>query len=261
MALVNALTDIKEYTPFKTQGVREFWGRVLDNEDPRMLGRIKVQIVGVLPFDDPEQLPWIYPLYPVSSGQSPMSGSLNIPEIESFVVVRFEDNSPYFGRYVGSYPDRQRRTVDLLSEYPHRKGKSDIHGFKHIQITTEHLCAEEFSYPNGSRKTHNFSTGVFQYEDPYGNSLYFDAPKHYFALQFGKLRIISRDGKVEFHTSSFILRTANYLRLRAKSLVSVASTTYEVLARNASYAVNKLSQIREDNQDSVTKHRETGPEA
>jgi hypothetical protein len=69
-------------------------GKVVDNNDPDKLGRIKVTIGGILE-DTIEvgNLPWATPAFPISYGSGSGFGSFAVPMVDSWVWVFFENGS------------------------------------------------------------------------------------------------------------------------------------------------------------------------
>lgn len=73
-------------------------GIVIDNEDPKQMGRIKARIGGLHDGISDEDLPWAYPSLPYASYNS---GSFIIPEIGNTVWIVFEDGDSNYPVWLG----------------------------------------------------------------------------------------------------------------------------------------------------------------
>ena len=70
-------------------------GRVLDNNDPKKEGRLKIKVLGV--FDDlqVDSIPWAYPSNNITGGTFGGGGFFSLPKIGSIVRVNFEKGNIY----------------------------------------------------------------------------------------------------------------------------------------------------------------------
>lgn len=103
-----------------------FLGTVEDNNDPKKLGRIRVNIP---PYEDflTDDLPWVSPMLS-SSGNSSSNCALNVPEVGSQVRVSFpykDLNAPY---YSGAELNEKNRTTFFDDDYPNTYGYRDPKG-------------------------------------------------------------------------------------------------------------------------------------
>lgn len=74
-------------------------GKVLDNDDPDKLGRIKVNVLGIFDEIDSEYLPWAVPAQPLFTGSGSGYGHFAVPEVGSYVWCFFEQgdhNQPVY---------------------------------------------------------------------------------------------------------------------------------------------------------------------
>jgi hypothetical protein len=98
------LNNLTQFEPHDYTG-QLFIGKVLSNTDPLNLRRIKVLIPNMFEQKDPTKLPWIAPLYfgPVANTPGGTAGSYNLaPQVNSEVIVMFQEGSPLHGLYIGS---------------------------------------------------------------------------------------------------------------------------------------------------------------
>ena len=103
----------------KYEGI--YRGAVLDNNDPDMLGRIKVNVFGVYRDIAATDLPWCVPMQPSSIGAGSGFGLFSVPRIGSIVFVMFEAGDVYQPIYVGSAPDGVHGLpAERLTNYPDR---------------------------------------------------------------------------------------------------------------------------------------------
>lgn len=98
-------------------------GKVVDNQDPQKLGRIKVEIQHFFNNIPSKYLPWAVPALPIISGSGNNYGWFAVPEIGSYVWCFFEAgdlNQPvYFAEAVSGVCGHPS-TGDI--NYPNRRG-------------------------------------------------------------------------------------------------------------------------------------------
>lgn len=194
MSHINPLSTFKPYEPLG-KGFRLFWSRVVDNTDERLLGRIKCQIENLLPWDDTEKLPWIYPLYPAGLGQGPLSSHHCVPEKDSYVMTIFPLGSIYHGFYVWHTTDKLRRMTDFHSEYPQRYGWQDSKENKLIVNKDEDVNAVELRFADGTLFVHDSKDSTTTYSDQFGTHLHLDRKNQKGVVNFaGGTFSISEDG-------------------------------------------------------------------
>ena len=110
----------------------DFVGTVVENVDPKGLGRIRVTIPNLLESDDISLLPFISSLQSVFHGGINSAGSFSVPEIGSKVLVRFLNGDIYFGVYVGVLTGRDTVVGDLYTQDGHRHGWVDNLGNRFV---------------------------------------------------------------------------------------------------------------------------------
>lgn len=100
----------------------KYVGKVVDNNDPKKLGRLKVSVPNVYGNIGKDSLIWAEPSFPY--GGSNDTGIFFIPEIGSLVEVTFTDGSPYKPVWCGSIY-REEGNVNIpvaaAANYPDRK--------------------------------------------------------------------------------------------------------------------------------------------
>jgi len=77
----------------------KYRGFVVDNEDPELLGRLKVRVPSVL--GDEVVTGWAMPCVP--SGGMARQGHLFVPDVEAGVWIEFEEGDPEFPVWVGCF--------------------------------------------------------------------------------------------------------------------------------------------------------------
>ncbi|MFA5071265.1 MAG: phage baseplate assembly protein V [Candidatus Pacearchaeota archaeon] len=133
--------DSKSVNLLKTQQV----GRVVDNNDPRKLLRVKVYVKGVYEDADVSKLPWAFQNADSSLGGKPDSSFFAVPEIGSEVLVSWPTNDPYHPYYGGRRQNSLTAPQEPFDEdYPNSYGTIDSagHWFK---INKESKFFEFFS--------------------------------------------------------------------------------------------------------------------
>ena len=103
---------------------KTFWiGEVVDNKDPKKIGRIKVNIPELFDGIPKEDLYWIHQIMPISTGENKKSvGTFIVPGIGTKVMVIFPFNNPYVGFYFGQLLYEDYQFDDIKSDYPETYG-------------------------------------------------------------------------------------------------------------------------------------------
>lgn len=98
-------------------------GKVLDNNDPRQLGRIKIQVYPMFTdISDPVLLPWAVPAYSIWEGSGNGIGYFAVPDVNTFVFVFFEQGDVYQPVYFAEAPTAgMGLPTDRTTNYPNRK--------------------------------------------------------------------------------------------------------------------------------------------
>ena len=78
------LITVSEFLETRDKHNRVYRGIVVENNDPKKIGRIKVFVKGVLEGNS-ESLPWCTPEFPALDGGSPARMSFSVPEVGGFV--------------------------------------------------------------------------------------------------------------------------------------------------------------------------------
>ena len=102
--------------------------KVVDNKDPQKLGRVKVEIEGILK-GNIEDLPWVYPNNQTAHGGNNKSASFSVPRLGSELRVVFPTGSVYEPFYDGYWHNEKNYAMDPFKEnYPQRYGSVDPSG-------------------------------------------------------------------------------------------------------------------------------------
>lgn len=89
-------------------------GVVVDNEDPRKLGRVKCTVKNLFE-GDTEKLPWIYPKYLSKK-------NFDIPKKDTIIMVEFPFDDIYHPFYTGNWYDTTNLDEYYEIDYPHTSG-------------------------------------------------------------------------------------------------------------------------------------------
>lgn len=234
MAMFDSLSSISKYSPFDGgAGSRIIWGKVISNKDPKMLARIKIQIKDLMPYDDKDKLPWVYPLYPAGLGQGPGTVPQCIPEEETFVGCIFPNDSIYMGYYAWQTVDRLRRATDFLPEYPERYGWQDSRGNKFIVNKDPAVDTVEHFFGDGGHLSYDNRNSHTSYHDPFGTHLFMDRKTQTLVLEYGgvkiqiengTLKIDALDSIIQRAVEKILLNTQGDITLKAKSISNNATT-------------------------------------
>lgn len=100
-------------------------GVVVDNEDPKQLGRIKCTIANRWEESDPNKLPWVYPLVPTWFGGRADMGSLNVPEVDTEITIEFPFEDEYSPFYTGYWLNANTKCPLFEEDYPETWGWID----------------------------------------------------------------------------------------------------------------------------------------
>lgn len=97
-------------------------GKVVFNDDPKKLGRIKCQIKGLIESSDANVLPWAYP-FTFQMGVKPDSMTFQVPEVGSEVIIFFPYNNIYAPYYMGGSISELTQTPGVFEDdYPNTEG-------------------------------------------------------------------------------------------------------------------------------------------
>jgi len=174
---INPLASFKTYQEFGA-GFRMFYGSVVSNEDKRLLGRVKVKVPELLPWDDKDMLPWIYPLFPAGLGEGPLSSNFQVPEEDS-----------------------------KITEYPQRYGWQDSLENKKIVNKDERVNTIEHRLADGTLRIQDSKDSTYLYTDFFGTHLYVDRKNQSMTVDFAGNQIVMSKEGIRMKAPSIILDT------------------------------------------------------
>jgi hypothetical protein len=125
-------------------------GKVLDNLDPLMYGRCKIQIYPM--FSEiviTTDLPWVVPAMSLFVGAGDNTGSFNIPDINSFVFCFFEEGDIYQPVYFAEAQTAGKGLpVNRITNYPNRRIIRTKNGIEfYIDDTSKEI---KLTHPTGT---------------------------------------------------------------------------------------------------------------
>lgn len=100
-------------------------GIVVDNNDPKKIGRVKCTIPGLFEETDFDKLPWVAPWREAKLGGSPDSSSMAAPELESELAIEFPFKNIYFPFYTGAWVNDLSSIGLFFEDYPESYGSRD----------------------------------------------------------------------------------------------------------------------------------------
>lgn len=162
-------------------------GKVIDNNDPLKLGRVKVKVYPELSSILDSDLPWASP-YNEGTGTTEESGIHRIPEIGAFVKIIVED----------AYWQRFRYTTNdyIPNLYIYPKFSEVIIS----EMETQTYPQPQFQrYEDGTVTFHNTETGETGIYHNSGTYHFLDSEGNYFVNTAGK--------KIKIYNSSAMLKT------------------------------------------------------
>lgn len=111
----------------KAKPLSRIWiGRVVDNNDPKRLGRIKVEIPQLM--EGLSDYPWVSPINPPALGGKSDSSYFAVPEVGSYVLITFPFEDIYHPMYIGSPQIISTHQTLFDTSYPERYGFTDKTG-------------------------------------------------------------------------------------------------------------------------------------
>jgi len=134
-------------------------GKVLDNDDPDKLGRIKVEVFSVFDGISASDLPWAVPAFPLFVGSGSDFGNFAVPEVNSHVWVFFEGEDYNQPVYFAEAPDGVFGVPpEAATNYPSRRVMKTKSG---IVIYIDDLIKEiKIDHPEGANNSSYKSVGV-----------------------------------------------------------------------------------------------------
>jgi hypothetical protein len=98
-------------------------GQVMDVNDPKKLGRVRVMIYDFFSGVETKYLPWAVPVLPLISGSGSEQGWFAVPSVGSWVMCFFEAGDINQPVYFGEAPDGVHgQSAELKKNYPNRRG-------------------------------------------------------------------------------------------------------------------------------------------
>lgn len=117
--MIKSLDHLNKVDLLSTQQV----GRVVDNNDPRHLLRVRVYVKGIYEESDVSKLPWAFPKGDSGLGGKPDSSNFQVPEIGSEVLVTWVGKDVYHPFYTGGRSNSLTVPQEpFIEDYPNSVG-------------------------------------------------------------------------------------------------------------------------------------------
>lgn len=141
---------LKKLNDLGSEQATYFVAKVVENNDPLKLQRIKVTVPNLLE-GSVESLPWCMPITSsVLGGNTKTSVAVAIPPIDSHVVVVFQGGDVNYGLVIGSLVTKSTELGELATNYPKRRGWVDAAGNHFFVDTTEGSITFEVKHTSGT---------------------------------------------------------------------------------------------------------------
>jgi len=225
---INPLSTFQPYKPFGA-GFKMFQCKVVHNHDPKLLGRIKCNVPDLMPWDDEDKLPWIFPLYPVGLGEGPLTSQFNVPEKDSSVICISPECSIYKMFYVWHKTDRLNRLQDFHSEYPERYGFIDSKENKHITNKDKDVNTIEVRWSDGTLIMQDSKDSINHLIDFFGTFIKTDRKNQSFSLRYGDLSIEFHRDIIEIFCPKIIVKNSEGIIVRSDTGVVLKAPEVTVL--------------------------------
>jgi hypothetical protein len=166
-------------TPVPEAFVKNYIGKIEDNNDPDKLGRCKVRVFGVFGDEiNTDDLPWAIP---ENGFVGSKIGSFIVPNIDTVVRVYFDQNNIYSPIYTTKVLDITNQSTRKDEDYPDtmvmfETDEGEYHIVNRKQSTTEYHCANGLyvqvdSEGNLLLDSSECETGEIRLQDKNGNIL------------------------------------------------------------------------------------------
>ena len=127
-------------------------GIVMDNNDPKRVGRVKCVVSGLIE-GETAYLPWCFPRNPNGLGgggnKTPYNSGFSVPEIGTELEIWFPFGDIYHPMYVGFWQSYKTHQTGFDSDYPESYGWRDSTG-NYLKINKAQGYANEKHGPSGS---------------------------------------------------------------------------------------------------------------
>lgn len=192
---MSVLTPVTSISRHRVKANVPYRGYVVDNKDPKQLGRVKIKVPGLLDFKV-DHLPWAVPYWWQTEGGTDWTGFFDVPKLNAYVTVFFQEApdgsgsvyNPFYSSFGVVEPTQLEDSLD--------------------------------HYPN--RKIHRFSNGAYAFVDTEDDTLWLYNPGESHFKSKGKLAIKSQETFVIISDVELGIR-APEIALRAKDKLILES--------------------------------------
>lgn len=132
---------------------KQFLGKVVDNKDPKFMGRVRIRINSIHQGVPDNELPWA-----TSQTGSGGHGSIDVPSIGDQVYTSFQGTDGHELMYTGNVTKGGALHPDFKTNYPNRKGYTSESGV--IFWRDEQTGDMSFNSPGGLQFYLNAASGL-----------------------------------------------------------------------------------------------------
>ena len=209
---------------------KSYTGVVVDNNDPDKLQRVKVSI-DLWDGLTTDQLDWVRPKKDVFLGNSPNSGTQNIPEIGSEVRVTFPNGDERDPQYEGMEVNESNKCTLFDEFYPNTDGQKDSVG--NYEITNKETKIT----------VHKFASGTTIQADPDGTYTIMSPDGLAYISMNGNGEITLKGSKINIEGTDEVNLSSTKIKINASHDLELNANTTQIISQNSTSIKGSLVDI------------------
>ena len=213
---------------------KSYTGVVVDNNDPDKLQRVKVSI-DLWDGLTTDQLDWVRPKKDVFLGNSPNSGTQNIPEIGSEVRVTFPNGDERDPQYEGMEVNESNKCTLFDEFYPNTYGQKDSVG--NYEITNKETKIT----------VHKFASGTTIQADPDGTYTIMSPDGLAYISMNGNGEITLKGSKINIEGTDEVNLSSTKIKINASHDLELNANTTQIISQNSTSIKGSLVDIYASN--------------